>query len=195
MKNIINFVIFSSIFIFGFSFFTPNLSSENKTSKGGNPVVLIKTNKGDIKVELYKEKAPITVENFLIYVNEGFYNGTIFHRVINNFMIQAGGLTLDLQQKPAKSPIKNEANNGLKNVRGSIAMGRTAVVDSATSHFYINHVDNESLDHGKNGFGYAVFGQTIEGMDLVDTIAKVQTARGDVPVEPVIIESITVIGN
>ena len=112
MKNIINFVIFSSIFIFGFSFFTPNLSSENKTSKGGNPVVLIKTNKGDIKVELYKEKAPITVENFLIYVNEGFYNGTIFHRVINNFMIQAGGLTQDLQQKPAKSPIKNEANNG-----------------------------------------------------------------------------------
>jgi cyclophilin family peptidyl-prolyl cis-trans isomerase len=159
MKNIINFVIFSSIFIFGFSFFTPNLSSENKTSKGGNPVVLIKTNKGDIKVELNKDKAPITVENFLIYVNEGFYNGTIFHRVINNFMIQAGGLTQDLQQKPAKSPIKNEANNGLKNVRGSIAMGRTAVVDSATSHFYINHVDNESLDHGKNGFGYAVFGQ------------------------------------
>lgn len=195
MKNIINFVIFSSIFIFGFCLFTPNLSSENKTSKGGNPVVLIKTNKGDIKVELYKEKAPITVEAFLVYVNEGFYNGTIFHRVINKFMIQAGGLTQDLQQKPAKTPIKNEANNGLKNIRGSIAMGRTSAVDSATSHFFINLQDNSFLDHGVRDYGYAVFGQTTEGMDVVDTIAKVQTARGDVPVEPVIIESINVIGN
>lgn len=175
------------------SFMSLPSNSETKKNNGGNPVVLLKTNKGNIKIELNKEKAPISVENFLSYVVEGYYDDTIFHRVIKGFMIQAGGITEDFQQKDTKAPIKNEANNGLKNVRGSVAMGRTAAVDSATSHFFINEVDNSFLDHGVRDFGYAVFGRVTEGMDVVDSISNVKTERGDVPTEPVIIESITLV--
>lgn len=161
------------------------------------PIVLIETNMGNIKVELYPDKAPVTVKNFLEYVNERFYDGTIFHRVINNFMIQGGGFTPDMRPKPTKPPIKNEADNGLKNTRGTIAMARTMFVDSATSQFFINQRDNVFLDHQNKtpqGYGYAVFGKVIEGMDVVDRIASVKTGtvRGfqDVPLTPVIIKSI-----
>ncbi len=167
--------------------------AEDKVNKGGNTVVLIKTTKGDIKVELDGEKAPITVENFLSYVNDGFYNGTIFHRVIKNFMIQGGGFTADMKQKPTKEPIKNEAKNGLSNARGTIAMARTSVVDSATSQFFINHRDNNFLDHGERDYGYAVFGKVVEGMDVVDQIAVVETGYQDMPNDTVTIESITVV--
>ena len=156
-------------------------------------MVLISTSLGDIKLELYEEQAPITVANFLSYVEEGFYDGTIFHRVINNFMIQGGGITADMKQKPTKAPIKNEADNGLKNDRGTIAMARTADVDSATSQFFINHKDNSFLDHGARDFGYAVFGKVVEGIEVVDKIATVQTRPGDVPVETVSILSMKVV--
>ncbi|MCY3986912.1 MAG: peptidylprolyl isomerase [Candidatus Dadabacteria bacterium] len=153
------------------------------------PMVLISTSQGDIKLELYEKEAPITVANFLSYVREGFFDGTIFHRVINNFMIQGGGMTADMKQKATKAPIKNEADNGLKNERGTVAMARTGVVDSATSQFFINHKDNAFLDHGARDFGYAVFGKVIEGMDVVDKIAAVKTKPGDVPVETITILS------
>lgn len=172
---------------------------QNKESeaKGGNPVVIMSTSKGDIKIELFKDKAPITVENFLAYVNDGFYNGTVFHRVIPNFMIQGGGFTPDFTQKPTKPPIKNEAKNGLKNERGTLAMARTQVVDSATSQFFINLVDNSFLDNGVRDYGYAVFGKVIDGMDVVDKIAAVQTGNkgmyGDVPREDVVIESVKIV--
>ena len=167
--------------------------AEDKVEKGGNPVVLIKTSKGDIKVELDKEKAPISVENILSYVNDGYYNGTIFHRVIKNFMIQGGGFTADMKQKPTKDPIKNEAKNGLSNAKGTLAMARTSVVDSATSQFFINLIDNKFLDHGTRDYGYAVFGKVIEGMDVVDKIAIVPTGYQDVPTETITIESITLV--
>lgn len=156
-------------------------------------MVLISTSLGDIKLELYEEEAPITVANFLSYVEEGFYDSTIFHRVINNFMIQGGGITADMKQKPTKAPIKNEADNGLKNERGTIAMARTAEVNSATSQFFINHRDNAFLDHGARDFGYAVFGKVVEGIEIVDKIAAVQTRPGDVPVETVSILSMKVV--
>ncbi|RMG33298.1 MAG: peptidyl-prolyl cis-trans isomerase [Gammaproteobacteria bacterium] len=157
--------------------------------------VVIKTNKGDITVTLYPDKAPKTVANFLRYVDEGFYDGTIFHRVIPGFMIQGGGLTPDMQKKPTHDPIENEAKNGLKNVRGAIAMARTRAPHSATSQFFINHRDNPNLDYPSfDGWGYAVFGKVTKGMDVVDAIAAVKTTtrngRKNVPVEPVIIESI-----
>jgi len=166
--------LFLVISILGFLIAIPTASQAAQT----NPKVLMKTSEGDITIELYPDKAPITVRNFLSYVDEKFYDGTIFHRVIKGFMIQGGGLTPDFQEKPSKSPIKNEAANGLKNKRGTIAMGRTNVIDSATCQFYINHVDNPGLDHRENtpdGFGYAVFGKVIEGMDVVDAIANVKT--------------------
>ncbi len=156
-------------------------------------MVLISTSLGDIKLELYEEEAPITVANFLSYVEEGFYDNTIFHRVINNFMVQGGGITADMKQKPTKAPIKNEAENGLKNERGAIAMARTADVNSATSQFFINHRDNSFLDHGVRDFGYAVFGKVVEGIEVVDKIAAVQTRPGDVPVETVSILSMKVV--
>jgi len=171
------------------------VSSDDKAAenKGENPVVIIKTSKGDIKIELDKENAPISVDNFLTYVEDGFYDGTIFHRVINNFMVQGGGFTADMQQKSTNPQIKNEADNGLKNERGTIAMARTGVVDSATSQFFINHADNTFLDHGIKDYGYAVFGKVVDGMDVVDAIAVVQTGPGDVPNEQVVIESIRVV--
>ena len=166
-----------------------------------NPKVLLKTSKGDITIELYPAKAPITVKNILDYVNEKFYDGLIFHRVIPNFMIQCGGLNAEMGQKMGHAPIKNEADNGLKNTRGSVAMARTNVVDSATSQFFINLKDNVFLDHKDNtpeGFGYCVFGKVVAGMDVVDAIAKVATANkrghGDVPVEPITILSAAVVG-
>lgn len=157
--------------------------------------VIFKTNKGDITIEVDKEKAPIGAENFLHYARDGFYNGTLFHRVIPNFMIQGGGLTEGMQDKPAGEPIENEADNGLKNVRGSVSYARTMDPHSATTQFFINLVDNDFLDHKSkdmHGWGYAVFGKVVEGMDIVDEIAKEETTRRmghqDVPVEDIIIE-------
>lgn len=165
-----------------------------------NPKVLLKTSKGDITLELFPAKAPVTVKNFLSYVNDKFYNGTIFQRVIKGFMIQGGGLTEDMHQKAARPPVKNEAGNGLKNIRGAVAMARSTVVDSATCQFFINLVDNPNLDHRDNteeGFGYCVFGRVVAGMDVVDAIAEAPTGtrRGhrDVPREPVVIISAEVV--
>ena len=162
-------------------------------AKKGSTVVLLSTSKGDITIELDADKAPVTVENFLGYVDDGFYEGTIFHRVIPGFMIQGGGFADDMSQKRTRSPIKNEADNGLKNDRGTLAMARTAVKDSATAQFFINLKDNDFLNHGGRDFGYAVFGRVTDGMEVVDAIAAVPTARkgphGDVPVEPVVIRS------
>jgi cyclophilin family peptidyl-prolyl cis-trans isomerase len=158
-----------------------------------NPVVVMKTSEGTIRIELWADKAPVTVKNFLQYTDEGAYDGTIFHRVIDNFMIQGGGFTPDMKQKPTHEPIKNEAAADLKNLRGTIAMARTNVVDSATSQFFINVKDNDFLDHkneSQTGFGYAVFGKVIEGMDVVDKIKVVPTKSGDVPSKQIVIESV-----
>jgi len=166
-----------------------------------NPVVLISTNKGDIRIELDAEKAPVTTQNFIDYVNGGHYDGLIFHRVIPGFMIQGGGMDAQMAEKKTKAPIKNEAANGLKNQTGSIAMARTNVVDSATSQFFINVKDNDFLNHRSSSpaeFGYTVFGRVIEGMDTVHAIEKVKTgSRGhhdDVPVEDVVINAAKVEG-
>lgn len=165
--------------------------------KGDNPVVLFSTNQGDIKVKLNRDAAPITVENFIGYVNDGFYDGVIFHRVIPNFMVQTGGFTPDMKQKTPKAPIKNEADNGLRNSRGTLSMARTTDVDSATSQFFININENKFLDNGERDFGYAVFGEVIEGMDIVDKIAAVQTGTvgnfRDVPQESIVINSAKVV--
>jgi len=161
-----------------------------------NPVVVLDTSLGQIHVELDPGKAPITVENFLNYVKQGHYDGTIFHRVIPDFMIQGGGMTADMRERRSGAPIKNEAGNGLRNDRGTIAMARTGVVDSATAQFFINHRNNAGLNHTDEtarGFGYAVFGRVIQGMDVVDQIARVPTgSRGghqDVPRDAVVINS------
>jgi len=160
--------------------------------KKGKPVVVLETSLGSIEIELDAEKAPISAENFLAYVDSGHYDGTIFHRVIPGFMIQGGGFDPSLSQKPTEAPIENEAKNGLRNRRGTLAMARTNVVDSATSQFFINLKDNDFLDHSGRDYGYAVFGRVTSGMDVVDKIAAVKTAtRGghqNVPAEPVKIE-------
>lgn len=163
-------------------------------------MVIIRTTFGDIKLELDAEKAPITVANFLEYARAGFYEGTIFHRVINNFMIQGGGFDTSMSQKPVRKPIQNEADNGLKNDFGTIAMARTTDPHSATAQFFINVKDNDFLNHsGKNmqGWGYAVFGRMVDGEDVLEKIRNVKTAssRGhqDVPVDAVIIETVEVI--
>jgi len=164
-----------------------------------NPKVLMKTTKGDITIELYPDKAPISVENFLSYVNAKFYDGTVFHRVIKNFMIQAGGLNVDFQEKTTKAPIQNEAKNGLKNKRGTLAMARMNEPHTASSQFFINHADNSFLDYGQaaDGWGYCVFGKVIQGLDVVDAIANSPTmtknGMGDVPRETIQILSITLI--
>ncbi len=167
------------------------------SSEGEGNIVLLKTNYGDIKIELYKNKAPITVENFLRYVNENSYDGTIFHRIIDGFMIQGGGFTLEGNEKETHEPIKLESNNGLKNDRGTIAMARTNVPDSATNQFFINLVDNDFLNYSPGNPGYTVFGKVVEGMDVVDKIAKVQTTikqdMKDWPVEDVVIEKASVL--
>lgn len=157
------------------------------------PHVLLTTSMGEIELELDDAKAPVTVANFLGYVDAGYYNGTVFHRVIPNFMIQGGGFTADMQQKETRAPIKNEADNGLANERGSIAMARTNDPDSATSQFFINHKDNDFLNHSGSSAGYAVFGKVVRGLDVLDKIAQVPTGnRGmhqNVPREPVLIQA------
>jgi cyclophilin family peptidyl-prolyl cis-trans isomerase len=165
-----------------------------------NPKVLMETSKGDITIELYEKEAPKTVKNFLSYVSEGFFNNLIFHRVIKNFMIQGGGFDTEMRQKDPKAPIKNEARKGLGNKRGTLAMARTNIIDSATAQFFINLVDNDFLNHTDNtarGFGYAVFGEVIDGMDVVDSIGKVKTGIfngfSDVPKEPIIIKNVSII--
>ncbi len=163
-----------------------------------NPVVLMETSMGKVKIELFPKESPATVKNFLSYVKGGYYNGTTFHRVIPGFMIQGGGFTLEMQPKPAGQPIKNEAANGLKNNRGTLAMARTANPNSATSQFFINVVNNDALNRPlPDGHGYAVFGRVIEGMDVVDRIASVKTGMSmgfqDVPLTPVVIKSMSVI--
>ncbi|MGD1990997.1 MAG: peptidylprolyl isomerase [Chromatiales bacterium] len=166
----------------------------------GTDTVMIVTSKGDITVELLPAKAPETVDNFLRYVNEGFYDGTLFHRVIGGFMIQGGGYDQDYTKKQTHDPVKNEADNGLSNSRGTIAMARTGDPHSATAQFFINHTDNPALDHRNkgSGWGYAVFGKVVEGMEVVDRIANVKTGpagpfRNDAPREMIIIEKISLI--
>ncbi|WP_061533245.1 peptidylprolyl isomerase [Collimonas arenae] len=167
--------------------------SPTLASAADMPHVLLKTNMGDIVLELNPEKAPKTVKNFLGYVNSGHYNGTIFHRVIDGFMIQGGGMTKDMVEKPAPNKVENEAKNGLKNIAYSVAMARTADPQSAGAQFFINVNNNEFLNYpGRDGWGYAVFGRVIKGVDVVDKIKKVKTAFQDVPTTPVIIESATV---
>ncbi|MFA5518010.1 MAG: peptidylprolyl isomerase [Spirochaetota bacterium] len=164
---------------------------------GTGIVVVMKTSMGEVEMELYRDKAPDTVDNFLKYVDDGFYDGTIFHRVISNFMIQGGGFTSDMDQKKTNPPVKNEANNGLLNKNGSIAMARTSDVHSATAQFFINVKDNDFLNYRSSdsqGFGYCVFGQVVNGMDVVNAIKDVQTGNKgyfqDVPVKTVTIESV-----
>jgi cyclophilin family peptidyl-prolyl cis-trans isomerase len=178
-------------------------------AQAANPVVVMKTSKGTIKIELFKDKAPKTVENFLKYVEDKHYDGTVFHRVISNFMIQGGGFTKDFHaakdqeeiqktRKKTRTAVKNEADNGLSNKRGTIAMARTNDPDSATDQFFINVKDNAGLDKAPGNDGYAVFGKVIEGMDVVDKIKAVETKNHvrpfkDVPAEPVVIESVRVV--
>lgn len=158
-------------------------------------MITISTNHGDIVIELFDESAPVSCENFRQYAEDGFFDDTIFHRVIPNFMIQGGGFTADMSQKQTREPIRNEANNGEKNLRGTLAMARTQVVDSATSQFFINLRDNGFLDHGGRDFGYAVFGRVADGMDVVEAIAAVPTGNRsghqDVPLDAVVIESVS----
>ena len=164
-----------------------NLAAQDK------PVLVIETSMGDITVELNPARAPKSVENILAYVNDGFYDGTIFHRVISNFMIQGGGFTADMVRKPTLEPIQNEAGNGLRNLRGTLAMARTGEVHSATAQFFINVKTNSFLDHKSNSaadYGYAVFGKVTDGIDVVDKIKNVKTGDGDVPTETVLIKTI-----
>ncbi len=174
--------------------------SKASFADAGNPKVQLETNKGVIVLELDAEAAPETVKNFVNYVEDGFYDGTIFHRVIKKFMIQGGGFTADMKQKSTNAPIQNEADNGLKNNRGTIAMARTSDPHSATAQFFINNVDNTFLNHTAKttqGWGYCVFGKVVEGLEVVDAIEAVNTTTKlsyqDVPVEPVIIEKATLV--
>jgi peptidyl-prolyl cis-trans isomerase A (cyclophilin A) len=157
-------------------------------------MIRFETTLGDFTVEMLEKEAPISVANFLAYVDEGFLDGTIFHRIVPGFVIQGGGFTEDMTQKRNKAPIKNEADNGLKNLRGTLSMARTNDINSATSQFFVNLKDNDFLDHSRANFGYAVFAKVTEGMDVVDKIAAVETGRkrgfDDVPVEAVIMKSV-----
>ena len=173
---------------------TKNTKVEGETVESQSNIVRLETSMGTIVIELDRQAAPVTVKNFLEYAESGFYDGTIFHRVMPGFMIQAGGFTNNLERKKTRNPILNEAKNGLSNKRGTIAMARTSDPNSATSQFFINHRDNTPLDYAAGGNpGYAVFGKVTEGMDIVDAIAAVKTATrngmDDVPVEPVVIKS------
>jgi cyclophilin family peptidyl-prolyl cis-trans isomerase len=179
---------------------TQSVSTAPAAGQAANPRVLIETSKGNITLELFPAKAPQSVGNFLNYVKTGFYDGLIFHRVIPNFMIQAGGMTPDMEERPKNAPIQNEADNGLKNLRGTLAMARTGEPHSASSQFFINVADNAFLNHrGKSfeGWGYAVFGQVVDGMDVVDAIAAVPRGNrgpyGDVPIEPVVMKRVSVL--
>ena len=175
-----------------------DVESETKTVGSETKMVKLETSMGDIVIELDEAAAPVTVKNFLVYVEEGFYDGTIFHRVIRDFMIQGGGFTAEMARKETHLPIVNEASNCLKNDRGTIAMARAPDPDSATAQFFINHKNNDSLNYIENrNPGYAVFGRTVEGMDVVDAVAAVKTTvrmgMPNVPVEPVVIKSAKVI--
>jgi cyclophilin family peptidyl-prolyl cis-trans isomerase len=177
----------------------PPLQAPEPAPAPGHPVAVISTSLGEITIELFTDRAPVSVENFLQYANEGFFDGTIFHRVKPGFMIQGGGLTPSLTEKPTRGPIQNEATNGLRNTRGTVAMARRLPLRSATSQFYINVADNRTLDHtgfSPSEFGYAVFGRVLSGMEVADRIAAVPTGTAggmeDVPVEPVIITSVRV---
>jgi len=156
-------------------------------------MIILSTSMGDLTIELFEAEAPVTAENFLKYVDDGFFDGTIFHRVIPGFVLQGGGMTADMAEKKTRPPIKNEAKNGLKNKRGTLSMARTSAIDSATSQFFINLADNDFLDHGTRDFGYAVFAKVVDGMEIVDKIAAVATGNAgmhrDVPLEPVVIVS------
>lgn len=170
---------------------------ETRKMDKGNVIVAMETSEGVLKIELWADKAPETVKNFLAYVDDNFYDGTIFHRVIDSFMIQGGGFTADMRDKDKGQPIKNEATAELKNDRGTVAMARTQDIHSATSQFFINLKDNDFLNHSDNtprGFGYAVFGKVVEDMDVVDRIGKVKTTTSgpytDVPAKPVVIKSV-----
>jgi cyclophilin family peptidyl-prolyl cis-trans isomerase len=174
-------------------------AAEPLTPAPGNPVAVISTSKGDITVELFKDKAPVSVDNFLQYAREGFYAGTVFHRIEHGFVIQGGGYTQALEEKPTRDPILNEATNGLRNLRGTLGMARRAQLRSATSQFYINVANNGQLDHrgySPPDFGYAVFGRVLSGMDVVDEIANVPVrTAGDFasyPTEPVVITGVKV---
>ena len=175
----------------------PAFAGEKKMANKANPTVVMETSEGVITIELWADKAPVTVKNFLRYSDEKFYDGTIFHRVIDNFMIQGGGFTADMKKKNGHEPVKNEATSELKNDRGTIAMARTSQVNSATCQFFINLKNNDFLNHRDNtprGFGYAVFGKVIKGQEVVDRIAKVKTTTSgpyrDVPAKPVVIKSV-----
>lgn len=199
MKRIFSVCAFvvASVFAFADGAVTNGVNVTETKKMDDKISVIMETSLGDLEIELNAAKAPITVKNFLSYVDEKFYDGTIFHRVIPGFMVQGGGFTTDMDQKETKAPIKNEADNGLKNLRGTIAMARTMIVDSATCQFFINTVDNGFLDFSRptpQGYGYAVFGEVTEGMEVVDKIAAVKTTwkRGmkDVPETDVIIKTI-----
>jgi peptidyl-prolyl cis-trans isomerase A (cyclophilin A) len=157
-------------------------------------MIRFETSLGDFTIELFEKDAPLSVANFLSYIEAGFFDGTIFHRIVPGFVIQGGGFTEDMTQKKTQSPVKNEADNGRKNKRGTLSMARTSDVNSATSQFFVNLKDNEFLDHSRGNFGYAVFAQVTEGMDVIDKIAAVETGRkrgfDDVPVEAVIMKSV-----
>ena len=174
--------------------FILSAAAASSAAVAADPQVDLKTNHGTIRLELYPAKAPKTVENFLQYVKSGHYDGTIFHRVINNFMIQGGGMKTDMTQKPTRAPIPLESRNGLVNVRGSVAMARTSDPNSASAQFFINVKDNDFLDaaNARDGHGYAVFGKVVSGMDVVDKIKAVPTGPGDVPLQPVVIKSASV---
>jgi len=184
-------ILFTAVF---FTIITNHCLADDEKN---NPQVEITTNQGSFIIELFPEQAPISVKNFLEYVDDGFFEETIFHRVIPGFMVQGGGFTTDMAQKTPKSPIKNEANNGLHNSRGTLAMARTRDINSATSQFFINVESNSFLNHGSRDFGYAVFGRVIKGMDIIDNISLLPTSqqRGhqNVPVEPIIMLNIKVI--
>ena len=158
-------------------------------------MILFETTLGDFKIEFYEKEAPVSVANFKQYIDKGFFDGTIFHRIVPGFVIQGGGFTEDMTQKKTQPPVKNEADNGLKNARGSLSMARTNDINSATSQFFVNLKDNDFLDHSRGNFGYAVFGRVTEGMEVIDKIAAVETGRkrgfDDVPVEPVIMTKVS----
>jgi cyclophilin family peptidyl-prolyl cis-trans isomerase len=177
----------------------PPLQAPAPTPAPGNPVVVVSTSLGDITLELFKDRAPVSVQNFLQYAADGFYEGTIFHRVKRGYVVQGGGYTPEMVERTTRAPILNEATNGLKNTRGTVAMARTRALRSATSQFYINLASNTELDHrnySPDEFGYAVFGRVLAGMDVVDKIAATPVASAgshdDVPLTPVIIQKVTV---
>ena len=194
MKTLMKYLVITGIAVWS----SAALSQQTQPASA-TVIVVMKTNMGTIEIELFSDRAPQTVSNFLSYVMESFYDSTLFHRVIKGFMIQGGGFTVNYQRKATKPPIRNEAANGLTNKRGTVAMARTNEVDSATSQFFINLVDNNALDHKNNtpkGYGYCVFGRVTDGLDVVDKIASVMVRQGTiseaVPVNPVIIESVRV---